>query len=205
LSAALAPAAAESGPISQDADMHKMDPEYMGGFVTSAGPECICSWALPVPVISKSILAEIARADRDIPLPVNDVCSRTAMGSADYGDVWTDVDLVVEFEQDRCALCQSCLVEGACPMGAVSREPGKAAARDEALCFHCGMCVSVCPSRAFSSRLGSIRMKGDSGVVKSIPVVLRQSDRLRAIRLAEDLKRRIIEGSFKISEPVERI
>jgi putative methanogenesis marker 16 metalloprotein len=191
--------------LSGFADLHKMDPEYMGGFVTSAGPECICSWALPVPVISEGILAEIARPDRDIPLPVNDVCSRTAIGSADYGDVWNGVDLAVEFEPDRCALCQSCLVEEACPMGAVSREPGKAAARDEALCFHCGICVSICKGRAFSSRLGSVRMKGHDGVVKSIPVVLRQSDRLRAIRLAEDLKRRIIEGSFRMAEPVERI
>ncbi len=41
--------------------------------------------------------------------------------------------------------------------------------------------------------------------VKTIPVVLRQSDRLRAIRLTEDLKSRIINGSFRMAEPVERI
>jgi Fe-S-cluster-containing hydrogenase component 2 len=90
-------------------------------------------------------------------------------------------------------------------MGAVSREPGKAAVRNEALCFHCGICVSACPGRAFRCRLGSIRMKSPGEKTRDIPVVLRQSDRLRAIKLAEDLKRRIIEGSFRIAEPVERI
>jgi hypothetical protein len=35
--------------------------------------------------------------------------------------------------------------------------------------------------------------------------VLRQSDRFRALRLAEDLKDRIIDGSFRIRQAVERI
>jgi putative methanogenesis marker 16 metalloprotein len=39
------------------ADMHQMNPEYMDGFVTSAGPECIGSWAVPIPVLNESILA----------------------------------------------------------------------------------------------------------------------------------------------------
>ena len=190
--------------LSGFADMHKMAAELMGGFVTSAGPECICSWAVAIPVISKTILEEIARPDRDIALPVNDVCSRTAIGEADYGDVWTDVDLEVEFEPENCSGCSPCLVEEACPMRAVSREAGTVR-RSEALCFHCGLCASVCPSAVFSCRLGAVRLKRDGAAVRSIPVVLRQSDRLRAERLAEDLKRRIINGSFRMAEPVERI
>jgi len=65
--------------------------------------------------------------------------------------------------------------------------------------------VSLCPGGAFRSRLGAIELKRQSGDHSSIPVVLRQSDRLRAIRLAEDLKRRILNGSFRISQPVGRI
>ncbi len=189
--------------LSGFADMHKMTPELMGGFVTSAGPECICSWALPIPIVSKTILAEIARPDRDIAMPVNDVCSRTAIGQADYGDVWTDVDLDVEFEPQRCTGCSPCKVEEACPMRAVKSEGGRVC-RDEALCFHCGLCVTVCPSAVFSCRMGAIRLKSAGGL-NSIPVVLRQSDRLRAERLAEELKRRIMDGSFQMAEPVERI
>jgi len=190
--------------LSGFADMHKMVPELMGGFATSAGPECICSWAVPIPVISKTILAEMARPDRDIALPVNDVNSRAVIGQADYGDVWTNVDLEVEFEPQKCSDCNPCLVEEACPMKAVSREAGRVR-RSDALCFHCGLCASVCPSAVFSCRLGAIRLKTAAGSVKTIPVVLRQSDRLRALRLAEDLKSRIMDGSFRMAEPVERI
>jgi putative methanogenesis marker 16 metalloprotein len=190
--------------LSGFADMHEMVPELMGGFATSAGPECICSWAVAIPVISKTILEEIARPDRGIALPVNDVNSRTVIGQADYGDVWTDVDLEVEFEPENCSGCTPCLVEEACPMRAVKSKGGKVR-RNEALCFHCGLCTSVCPSAVFSCCLGAVRLKRDGAAVRSIPVVLRQSDRLRAERLAVDLKSRIINGSFCMAEPVERI
>jgi ferredoxin len=89
-------------------------------------------------------------------------------------------------------------------MRAVKSEGGRIC-RDEALCFHCGLCVTVCPSAVFSCRLGAIRLKTATGSINTIPVVLRQSDRLRAIRLTEDLKSRIINGSFRMAEPVERI
>ncbi len=190
--------------LSGFADMHQMVPELMGGFVTSAGPECICSWAVAIPVISKTILEEIARPDRGIALPVNDVNSRTVIGQADYGDVWTDVDLEVEFEPENCSGCTACLVEEACPMRAVKSEGGKIC-RDGALCFHCGLCTTVCLSAVFSCRLGAVQLKRDGAAVRSIPVVLRQSDRLRAEKLAAELKRRILDGTFKMTEPVGRI
>ena len=190
--------------LSGFADMHQMNPELMGGYITSAGPECICSWAVAIPVISQKILAEIARQDRDIPLPVSDVCSRSAIGVADYGDVWTDVDLAVEFEPKCCISCSSCRTKEACPMRAVSHESGRVE-RDERLCFHCGLCVSLCPGGAFQARLGAVELRTASGAVKRIPVTLRQSDRLRATELAGDLKKRILNGSFKVVPPVGRI
>ena len=48
-------------------------------------------------------------------------------------------------------------------------------------------------------------MRTASGKIRTVPVVLRQSDKLRALRLAEELKRRILDGSFRMAEPVERI
>ena len=192
--------------LSGFADMHQMSAEYMGGFATSAGPECICSWAVPIPVTSDTILSAIARLDRSIALPVNDINTRMVIGQANYGDVWQGVDLAVEFNPERCQGCKQCRVEKACPMKAVRFDDrGISALRDEALCFHCGLCVSECPNGAFQCRMGAIRLKTVSGKIRSIPVVLRQSDKLRALVLAEDLKRRILDGSFRMALPIERI
>jgi putative methanogenesis marker 16 metalloprotein len=202
--------------LSGFADMHFMDPQYMGGFVTSAGPECICSWAVPIPVTSKIILQEIARRNREISLPVMDVNTRGQIGQADYGDVWDGVDLEVEFDPGRCTGCTRCLVETACPMRAV-RLKDHSAVRNDELCFHCGLCVTQCPSDAFRCFLGSIRLQtadcnangrvngNVNGSANCIPIVLRQSDKLRALKLAQDLKKRMLDGSFKMSQPVENI
>jgi putative methanogenesis marker 16 metalloprotein len=192
--------------LSGFADMHHMTAEYMGGFVTGLGPECICSLAVPIPVTSSTILEEIARRDREIALPVNDINTRTVIGQANYGDVWEDVDLVVEFDPQRCRGCKKCLVEMACPMRAVRYDQeARVAIRDGSLCFHCGLCVTECPNGAFRCRLGALRMKTSSGSVRSVPVVLRQSDRLRAVKLSGELKRRILDGSFRMAPPIERI
>lgn len=192
--------------LSGFADMHHMTAEYMGGFVTGLGPECICSLAVPIPVTSPTILEEIARRDREIALPVNDINTRTVIGQANYGDVWEDVDLEVEFDPQRCRGCKKCLVEMACPMRAVRYDQeARVATRDGSLCFHCGLCVTECPNGAFRCRLGALRMKTSSGSVRSVPVVLRQSDRLRAVKLSGELKRRILEGSFRMAPPIERI
>jgi putative methanogenesis marker 16 metalloprotein len=193
--------------LSGFADMHHMTAEYMGGFVTGLGPECICSLAVPVPVISSTILEEIARRDREIALPVNDINTRTVIGQANYGDVWgEDVDLEVEFDPEWCRGCRRCLVEMACPMRAVRYDQeARVATRDGSLCFHCGLCVTECPNSAFRCRLGALQMKTSSGSVRSVPVVLRQSDRLRAGKLSEELKNRILDGSFRMAPPIERI
>jgi putative methanogenesis marker 16 metalloprotein len=192
--------------LSGFADMHQMTAEYMGGFVTGLGPECICSLAVPIPVISSTILKEIARGDREIALPVNDINTRTVIGQADYGDVREAVDLQVEFDSGLCRGCKKCLVERACPMRAVRYDQEvRVAVRDQSLCFHCGLCVTECPNSAFRCRLGALRMKTSSGSLRSVPVVLRQSDRLRALKLSEELKRRILGGSFRMAPPIERI
>ena len=186
------------------ADMHSMKPEYLGGFVTSAGPECICSWAVPIPVASETVLREIARRDCEIALPVVDVNTRQPLGCADYGQVWNGVDLVVEFDPGECRGCARCTVETACPMSAVHFD-GKAAKIDEDRCFHCGLCVTVCPSGAFRCNLGSIRLQTSEICSDAIPVLLRQSDRLRALKLADALKNRILDGSFEMTMMVESI
>jgi putative methanogenesis marker 16 metalloprotein len=181
------------------ADMHRMDPEYMGGFLTSNGPECIGSWAVPIPVLSQSILESIKMLDCEISLPIMDVNVRQTICKTNYGDVWEGTDLKVEFDSEECAGCRNCTAEEACPMRAITFEDGKAR-RDSAKCFNCGLCISQCSRNAFLGDLGAINFQG-----RKIPIMLRQSDRYRAMKLAETLKAQISEGSFRITQMVEKI
>ncbi len=185
--------------LSGFADMRNMDPEYMGGFVTSCGPECVASWAVPIPVTSERVLEGIAVPDRSIPLPVMDVVSRREIGRATYGDVWEDVDLSVSFSPEDCKRCTQCIPESVCPTGAIGFEGWKPTL-DRKRCFNCGLCSTACVGEVFRAHLGSIRFGG-----REVPIVVRQSDRLRAERLALELKRRILDGSFKMTEMAEII
>jgi putative methanogenesis marker 16 metalloprotein len=185
--------------LSGYADIHGMDPEYMGGFATSAGPECVTSWAVPVPVTSDRILNSLAPADRSIPLPVMDVVGRKEIGRANYGDVWEGTDLEVSFDPDGCERCTRCIPEAICPTGAIGFVDWKPTL-DRRRCFNCGLCSSACIGEVFRAHLGSLRFAG-----REVPIVVRQSDRLRAERLAGELKRRILDGSFKMTEMAERI
>jgi putative methanogenesis marker 16 metalloprotein len=181
------------------ADMHQMSQEYMGGFVTSAGPECIGSWAVPIPVLSESILENIKKLDRDIPLPIMDVNVRQTICNTSYEDVWGDTDLETKFDPSKCINCISCTVEPVCPMRAITFE-GDRVKRIEERCFNCGLCITQCVGGAFGGNLGAINFEG-----RRIPVVLRQSDRARAIRLADDLKQQILDESFRMTQMVDRI
>ncbi|MHC1631189.1 MAG: methanogenesis marker 16 metalloprotein [Methanotrichaceae archaeon] len=185
--------------LSGFADMHQMDPEYMGGFLTSCGPECVCSWAVPIPVLNSSILDSITKMDRDISLPVVDVIDRKPIDQATYGDVWEDVDLTVKFDPGVCKKCDQCIPESVCPTKAISFESEKPKL-DRTKCFNCGLCATCCEGKVFSAELGALHLDD-----KEVPIVLRQSDRQRALLLAQDLKKRILEKTFKITEMVERI
>ena len=103
------------------ADLHDMTPEYMGGFVTSAGPEIINTWAVPIPVLSQSMLENILKPDSQIPLKLVDLAGRLPLCEITYGDVWDNTDLNVKYEPEKCIDCKVCCVAEACPMGAVSK------------------------------------------------------------------------------------
>ena len=185
--------------LSGFADLHKMEPEYMGGFLTSAGPECVCSWAVAIPVINESILKNMTKRDGDVPLPVMDVVERSQIGSANYGDVWEETDLEVKFDLNVCKKCDQCIPQFICPSRAISFEDGLPQL-DRIKCFNCGLCATACAGQTFSANLGSLRFND-----RTVPIVVRQSDRKRALKLADDLKRRILEGRFKVTEMAERI
>lgn len=185
------------------ADLHDMIPEYMGGFVTSAGPEIINTWAVPIPILHEGMLENILKLDRQIPLKLVDLAGRIPLCEITYGDVWDNTDLSVKYEPEKCINCKDCCVLEACPMGAVSKGESGAVHSPE-LCFNCGLCISRCRGKAFSANLGSVKCT-TCGCLRDIKVTLRQSDRARAVKAAEELKEKILTGTFRLSEPVEKI
>ncbi len=185
------------------ADLHEMVPEYMGGFVTSGGPEIINTWAVPIPVLHPGMLENILKVDRDISLQLVDVAGRLPLCEISYGNVWDNTDFSVRYDPENCLGCKPCPVEEACPMGAITRK-GDRTVHNRYLCFNCGLCVSRCTGGAFVARLGSVPC-ATGGCMRNIRVTLRQSDRARAVKAAEELKREVLSGKFRITEPVEKI
>lgn len=175
-------------------DMHVMNPEIMGGFVTSLGPECNTSVAIPIPVLDDTILAGLRITNDRIPLPVADVQDRVPFATATYADVWDGTDPVISFSFGACVQCDSCTAAQICPTGAITPQKGI----DSLFCVNCGTCVRECPGGAFSGNLGALSV----GTTK-VPITLRQSDRARALRLCTHLKDLILDQKFIITGKVE--
>jgi len=178
------------------AEMHDMNPEYMGGFITSDGPEVINSLAIAIPILNEEIFEHATKTDDQIELTVADVKGRLPLGTIHYADVWQDIDLQISYDREKCISCSDCIMETNCPLNAFSQETGI----DSTYCFNCGNCINLCPGKAFEGRLGTIKI-----LDRDIPIMLRQSDRFGAIKLAKELKEKILSGDFKLSLPVSKI
>lgn len=181
--------------LSVFSDMKGMDPEYMGGFKTSDGPEVITSVAVPIPITDEDILRDVCIIDEETKLPVADIHDRLPFQDSSYSDVWQGTDMRIEFNEGDCIECDDCVVESFCPTDAFRSKK-----HIQPLCFHCGACVSSCTGGAFKGDLGGIKIDG-----RFVPVGLRLSDRFRAERLERRLKEMIEESEFVISEPVDNI
>jgi len=137
---------AERPNLSFFADLKGMEPGMLGGFVTSAGPECLVSCAVPIPVLDKESLRALSVLNEQIPLPVADVADRTPLASTTYGEVWNGTDPVIRFEPLLCKSCEPCTAAARCPAGAIS--PGGRI--DYHHCVHCGTCTFTCPAHAYT-------------------------------------------------------
>jgi putative methanogenesis marker 16 metalloprotein len=182
--------------LSGYAPLKGMNPRYVGGFNTSAGPDVFCSWAIPIPILNTSLLESVSRTDDRIPLPIVDVNGRTPLGHARYSDVWRREYGRIRFSNNECVSCEECQVAENCPTAAFT--PNKGIDRKE--CVQCGSCLSSCPHGALKGDLGAIDLNG-----LQIPVTLRQSDRSNADKLTRELKKKIEQGEFLLSTPVQSI
>ena len=169
------------------ADMAGMQPRYMGGFRTSAGPECITSLGAAIPILDDRQVAALRILDEEIPLPVADINTRAILGEVTYADVWQQPDREVTYHPEWCEECSTCVVATVCPTGAFSRETGI----DRDRCLDCTACLFTCPGDAFEAGEGSLRIRG-----RRVPITLRQSGRALAEDLCRDLQDMILEGRF---------
>ncbi|MFX1327072.1 MAG: methanogenesis marker 16 metalloprotein [Promethearchaeota archaeon] len=176
------------------APMIGMKPEYMGAFKTSYGLEPICSIAVPIPILNERVFKNIVKSDKDVPLTILSLVGREKVDEITYGDVW-DNNFFMIFNQDACKDCEKCKVIDQCPTNAFIIQKGVISAIDRSRCFNCGNCTHLCPE-AFNLDLKSIKFEDSD-----IPIVLRQSDRYGAIKLAEQLKSMILKGKFPLKEP----
>jgi putative methanogenesis marker 16 metalloprotein len=175
------------------ADMQDMDPHFLGGFKTAAGPEVFNSVAAAIPILSDEILKNTYVLNKDITLPVADIRGRhDVLGFTDYASVWSDVDERPVYNPEACMDCKICMVRERCPTGAYhdTLNTGK--------CFGCGMCAYSCQHGAFQMKHGELKFKMDEEFVE-VPVICRQSDIKRAREITGELKKRILEGKFLIS------
>ncbi|MHA1682945.1 MAG: methanogenesis marker 16 metalloprotein [Promethearchaeota archaeon] len=179
------------------ADFKGMNPEYMGGFKTSYGLEPICSIAVPIPILNERVFSNIMKSDKDVPLTILNLVGREKLGETTYGQVWDD-NFLVKFDPSKCDSCKECKGEQFCPTDAFHKKKGI----DRSRCFNCGLCAITCTAseNAFDVDLKTVDFNG-----KNVPIVLRQSDRHGAIRLATKLKKMILNEEFKLVKPVGKL
>lgn len=173
--------------LSVAADMHLMDPSLVGGFITSAGPECMTSVGVALPVTGQSSLDGMMVLDEDIILPLADIRDRRPVHEDRYSSVWSG-DAMVSSDASRCLRCGDCHADAGCPAGI--RPSGGI---DPGACVSCGHCVSSCAGGVFRSDMGSV-MFGDS----EVPITLRQSSRPKAERICRVLADMVRGGSWKL-------
>jgi putative methanogenesis marker 16 metalloprotein len=189
------------------ADMHNMDPEYMGGFKTSYSPDVISTWAVPIPITNEEVLKTASITDDQIEIPVVNVFGREVLGTAHFSDVWLRDGLMVKYNKNRCKELRGgckdengnfiCPPQKLCPLDAFTLDESI----DYKKCYYCGTCVAFCLQKEVClGNLGQVAI-GD----KKIPIVLRHSDRIRAEKLAKKLKADLLSSTFTLSEPVGEI
>ena len=184
---------AEKPNLMISADLTRMNPYYFGGFKTGQGGEIYNTVAIPIPVLSEEIYNNLLITDRDVNIPVADIKGRhLPLGETNYHELWGSYDLRPRYDRHKCISCDSCEVEQICPTNAFRQN-----SLDLSRCFGCGMCSNFCQHGAFDMNCGDVDLE-INGENVNIPIICRQSDRLRANKLSLELKKMIKSGEFKL-------
>lgn len=182
---------AEKPNLMLTADYKKMDSYYIGGFKTGQGGEVYDTVAIPIPVLSEEIYNNLLITDDEVKLPVADIKGRhLPLGETDYREMWEGYDLRPQYDSSKCRTCDKCSVEEVCPTNAF-----KNLRLNIAQCFGCGMCANFCKHDAFNMNTGDVDLE-INGENVNIPIICRQSDRLRGNKLSLQLKKQIENQEF---------
>lgn len=179
--------------LSVEADMHLMKPEYMGGFKTSAGPECTISVGTVFPVFDQKMLDDLIVTNKESAMPLCDVRDRKPICMGNYASVWTKDNDVVKADMSKCIHCEICSADLHCPRDAF---PSKGI--DRSLCMECGNCVVNCNGSAFSCDMGSVEFHMPDGNTINVPVIQRQSSRKIGKKVCEELKKSVSDGNWSL-------
>ena len=175
------------------ADLTKMDSYYLGGFKTGQGGEIYDTVAIPIPVLNEEIYNNLLVTDSEIEIPVADIKGRhLPLDETDYYKLWKDYDLRPQYDRSKCLSCDKCHVEEICPTNAFKKD-----SLNLAYCFGCGMCANYCKHDAFTMNTGNVDLNINDKMV-NIPIICRQSDRLRGNKLSLKLKKMIENSEFKL-------
>ncbi|WP_305557586.1 methanogenesis marker 16 metalloprotein [Methanobrevibacter sp. V74] len=175
------------------ANYKEMDPYYIGGFKTGEGGEIYNTVAIPIPVLTEKIYNNLLITDEEVSLPVVDIKGRHfPLSETNYHEMWGGYDLRPRFNDSDCNKCQTCLVEDVCPTNAFKNRKFNIAQ-----CFGCGMCTNFCRHNAFNMNTGDVDLEIDD-ISVNIPIICRQSDRLRANKLSLKLKQLIEKKEFSL-------
>lgn len=184
---------AEKPNLMLTADLTQMDSYYIGGFKTGQGGEVYDTVAIPIPVLNEEIYNNLLITDDKIDLPVSDIKGRhLPLANTNYHEMWANHDLRPQYDRSKCSACDTCMVEEICPTNAFSNER-----LNLTLCFGCGMCANYCRHDAFDMNTGSVDLTINNEDV-TIPIICRQSDRLRGNKLSLKLKKMIEKRAFEL-------
>lgn len=175
------------------ADLTEMDPYYLGGFKTGEGGEIFNTVAIPIPVLTEEIYNNLLIKDIDVKLPVADIKGRhLPLTETNYYELWKNYDLRPKHNNEKCAGCDNCIIEEICPTNAFKNKK-----HDLSRCFGCGMCANFCSNNSFEMNIGDVDLEINNKKI-NIPIICRQSDRLRANKLSLKLKKLIKSQEFKL-------